>query len=58
MIEKPLLIAWELQCQYETENFGHSHKHESNCNRGLQWFLPESESRNLSLLYHFGGDST
>ena len=21
-------------------------------------FLPESESRNLNLLYHFGGDST
>ena len=36
---KPLLIAWELKCQFETLIFAHSHKHKSNCKGALQCFL-------------------
>lgn len=55
-----MLIPWELWCQFEKFIFVHSHEHQSKLiakvDRNAS--LSESESRSLSLKYHFGVDST
>ena len=59
MIEKHLLIPWELLSANLKHKFLLIHMSTNEMAKvDCNVFLSESESRNLSLLYHFEGDST